>query len=49
MGIYGGTGLPFFGLTHIPGMKKPNGDVAKTVFKIHMKTGQEFEYVVTFP
>ena len=49
MGIFGGKGIPFFGLGTVPGMNPKEsglGWVAGRAFKLHKQAGQIFEYIV---
>lgn len=49
MGIFGGKGIPFFGLGTVPGLDPKEtglGWVAGRAFKLHKQAGQIFEYIV---
>lgn len=40
MGYFGGKGVPFFGITSLPGATEPRGDIAKQAFQNHKLAGQ---------
>ena len=46
MGIFGGKGIPFFGLGKVPGInpkESGKGWIAGKSFKLHKNAGQIFE------
>ena len=49
MGIFGGKGIPFFGLGTVPGLdpkQSGKGWIAGKAFKLHKQAGRFFEYFV---